>query len=82
MISNNVVFATSKSADQPAHADQSLGLSLEYSMTDTPLTEHHLEFLSLREDCKGSSEYTHVKIPHCWKSRVVAHVTIFTKSKF
>ena len=25
------------------------------------LTEHHLEFLSLREGCTGSSEYIHVK---------------------
>ena len=82
MISNNVVFATSKSSDQPAHAYQSLCLSLEYSMTDTPLTEHHLEFLSLREDCTGSSESTHVKMPYCWISSVMAHVTIFTKSKF
>ena len=26
------------------------------------LTEHHLEFLSLKGDCRGSSEYTPVKI--------------------
>ena len=32
------------------------------------LTEHHLEFLSLKEDCTGSSESTHVKMPHCRKS--------------
>ena len=24
------------------------------------LTEHHLEFLSLKGDCRGSSEYKHV----------------------
>ena len=28
------------------------------------LTEHHLEFLSLKGDCKGSSEPTYVKMPH------------------
>ena len=38
------------------------------------LTEHHLEFLSLKGDCTGSSESTHVKMPHCWKSHVMAHI--------
>ena len=38
------------------------------------LTEHHLEFLSLKGGCTGSSESTHVKIPHCWKSHVVAQM--------
>ena len=38
------------------------------------LTEHHLEFLSLKEGCKGMSESTHVKIPHCWKSHALAHL--------
>ena len=37
------------------------------------LTEHHLEFLSLKGDCRGSSESTHVKMPHCWKSHAQAH---------
>ena len=40
------------------------------------LTEHHLEFLSLKGDYTGSSESTLVKIPHCWKSRVAAHFFI------
>ena len=39
------------------------------------LTEHHLEFLSLRGGCRGSSESTHVKMPHCWKSHVTPHIT-------
>ena len=30
------------------------------------LTEHHLEFLSLKGGCVGSSESTLVKMPHCW----------------
>ena len=36
------------------------------------LNEHHLEFLSLKGGCTGSSESTYVKIPHCWKSLVAA----------
>ena len=43
-------------------------------MTVKLLTEHHLEFLSLTGGCKGSSESTHVKIPHCWKSHALAHI--------
>ena len=37
------------------------------------LTDHHLEFLSLNGGCRGSSESTHVKMPHCWKSHVMAY---------
>ena len=40
------------------------------------LTEHHLEFLSLKGDRTGSSESTFVKMPHCWKSHVTAHIFI------
>ena len=36
--------------------------------------EHHLEFLSLKGGYTGSSESTLVKMPHCWKSRVTAHI--------
>ena len=36
------------------------------------LTEHHLEFLSFKGGCTGSSESTLVKMPSCWKSRVTA----------
>ena len=38
------------------------------------LTKHNLEFLSLKGGCTGSSESTLVKMPHCWKSHVKAHV--------
>ena len=38
------------------------------------LTEHHLEFLSLKGDCRGSSESTHVKMTHCWKSHALAQI--------
>ena len=38
------------------------------------LTEHHFEFLSLKGDCRGSSESTHVKMTHCWKSHATAQM--------
>ena len=38
------------------------------------MTEHHLEFLSLKGGCRGSSESTHVKMPHCWKSHATARI--------
>ena len=38
-------------------------------------TGHHLEFQSLKGGCTGSSESTLVKIPHCWKSHVAAHLS-------
>ena len=40
------------------------------------LTEHHLEFLSLKGGCRGSSESTHVKMPHCWKSHALAQLIL------
>ena len=36
------------------------------------LTEHHLEFLSLKGGCRGSSESTLVKMSNCWKSHAAA----------
>ena len=36
------------------------------------LTEHYLEFLSFKGGCRGLSESTLVKMPHCWKSHAVA----------
>ena len=38
------------------------------------LTEHLLDFLNLKEGCRGSSESTHVKMPHCWKSHAAAQI--------
>ena len=43
-------------------------------MSVKQLTERHLEFPSLKRACKGSSESTLVKMPHCWKSHVAAHL--------
>ena len=44
-------------------------------MTVRLLTEHSLEFLTLTGGCTGSSDYTLVKMPHCWKSHVAAHLS-------
>ena len=38
------------------------------------LTEHHLEFLSFKGGCRGSSESTLVKMLNCWKSHVTAQI--------
>ena len=38
------------------------------------LTEHHLEFLSLKGGCRGLSESTLVKMLHCWKSHAASQL--------
>ena len=48
-------------------------------MTVKLLTEHHLEFLSLKRGCTSSSESTLVKLPHCWKSHVAVQVASILK---
>ena len=45
-------------------------------MTVKLLTEQNLEFLSLTGGYTGSSESTLVKMPHCWKSHVTAHICL------
>ena len=40
------------------------------------LTELHLEFLSLKGGCTGSSESPLVKMPHRWKSLVAAQMLL------
>ena len=72
-----MVCATSKGSDLPAQSDQSLSSSPELSGGVKLLTEHHLEFISLKGGYTGSSESTLVKIPHCLKSRVVAHMLLW-----
>ena len=37
------------------------------------LAEQHLEYVSFKGGCTGSSESTLVKMPHCWKSHATAH---------
>ena len=68
-----------RSACAYAQSDQSLCQSLEYSMTVKLLTEHNLEFLSLKVDCRGPSESTLVKMPHCWKSHVTAQLSVMSR---
>ena len=43
-------------------------------MTVKLLTEHNLEFLSLKGGCTSSSVTIHVKMTHCWKSHVMAQI--------
>ena len=38
------------------------------------LTDHNLEFHSLKGGCTGLSESTLAKMTHCWKSHVMAHI--------
>ena len=46
------------------------------------LTEHHLEFLSLKGGCGGSSESTLVKMYNCWKSHAGAPLFYIVSSFF
>ena len=57
-----------------AQSDQSHCKSLVHSITIQLRTDHHLEFLSLKGGCTGSSESTVIKISHCWKSHVIAQM--------
>ena len=63
-----------RSACAYAQSDQSLCLSLEYSMSVKLLTEHQLVFLRLKGSCACSSVSTLVKMSHCWKSHVAAQL--------
>ena len=45
------------------------------------LTEHHLEFLSLIGGYRDFSDSTLVKMPHCWKSRVTAHLWMLGRER-
>ena len=74
MISNIVRPASLRSACAYAQSDQSLCLLLEYSRKVKLLTEHHLEFLSLKGGCTGSFESSLVKMPQCWKSPFTSHM--------
>ena len=51
-----------RSACAYTQSDQNLCYSLEYSMIVKLLTDHHLEFLSLKGGCRGSSYSTLVKL--------------------
>ena len=71
-------MATHKGSDQPAHMRsliRAFATRLNISMTVKLLTEQRLEFLSLKGGCTGSPESTLVKMPHCWKPHVAAHIS-------
>ena len=74
-ISNNVVCVTSKASDQPAHMRKLIRAFASHLniLSVKLLTEYHLEFLSLKGGCRGLSESTLIKKPHCCKSHVKAH---------
>ena len=72
---NNVVYATSKISDQPAHMR---GLISTFACRMNILWILRYDRPSfgvskLKRGCTCTSESTHVKMPHCWKSHVVAH---------
>ena len=58
-----------RSACTDAQSDQSLCLSLEYSLIVKLLTEHHLGFPSFKGGCRGSPESTLVKMSIMWQVR-------------
>ena len=80
-ISNNVVGATSKASDQPAHTRsliRAFARRLNFLMTFKLLIEDNLKSMSLKGGYTGSSESTLVKMPHCWKSRAAAQMASST----
>ena len=77
-ISNNVLCATSKASDQTALAHKG-SLIRAFASCVKLLTEHHLEFPSLKGGCTGMSESIHAKMPHCWKSHVAADLWCSSK---
>ena len=81
-ISNNVVCVTSKTSNQPAHMPSLIRVFASRMNILWLLSNWlHLEFLSLKGVCTDSFESTHVKMPHCWKSHVSAHMSM-TKAFF
>ena len=50
-----------------------LTISLEYLKI---LPGYHLEFLSFKGGCTGSSESALVKMPHCWKSQRIQNISV------
>ena len=75
-ISNNVVCATSKASDQPAHMRSLIRAFASHLniLSVKLLPEHDFEFLSLNGGCMGSFESTLIKMPHCWKSHATAQM--------
>ena len=70
-ISNNVVCATSKSSDQPAHM-RSLIRAFAGCLIILWVFSYWLNIL--KGGCTGSLE-----MPHCWESHVGAHMYLWTR---
>ena len=68
-----------RSACAYAQSDHRLSWSLEYSLIVKLLTEHNLEFLSVKGGCTGSSQSTHVIMSNCWKSYATAQLSLCAK---
>ena len=68
-----------RSACAYAQSDQSLCQALKYTcnMAVELLIDHHLEFISLKGCSTCLSKSTHVKMPHCKKSYVIADLSVF-----
>ena len=84
-ISNNVVYATNKDSDQPAHTcslirafASHLNILWVLSYWLSIIWSFYEEFL--KGGCTGSSESRLVKMPHCRKSHVTARHGFSAKS--
>ena len=64
----------------PCHFNHAASRKLDavkfHSMSAKLLTEHNLEFLSLKGGCTGSFESTHDILAQCWKLHVAAQLMI------
>ena len=74
-ISNNLICATSKATDQPAHM-RSLIRAFASRLNILWVLSYWLNII-LKGGCKGSSESIHAKMPHCWKSHVAAEIYMY-----
>ena len=85
-ISNNVVCATSKASNQPAHMRsliraRALACYLNVLWVLSYWPNIIWEFLSLKGGYTDLSESTLVKVPQCWKSHVTCHLWFSHGSK-
>ena len=67
-----MVCATSKASDHPAHTC-SLIRAFASRLIVKLMTEHNLEFVSLKGGCIGLSEVALVKMSNCWISHAVVY---------
>ena len=77
------VCAPSKASDQPVRTRsliRAFACSLNI-MSVKLLTEHQLEFLSIKAGCTCLSESTLVNMPDCWKSLVAAGFSVCKRIK-